>query len=700
MAYGASPSKQKKEPTDEQERIRGILQKFRSCTSSDSDQRSQWLSDMRFKEGEQWPYALKNRRESGPNPRPCLVINITDQHCLQIENDIRQNPPAIKIRPVSMNAETDVAEVYDGVIRHILACSQWDTARNVATGAQVGGGFGYWRICTHYVDEENNEQEIYIEPVYNALSVYMDPMSLDPTGSDAMFAFVVDDMRRDDYEAEYGEVDQGQFMDAGEGDSTSWLMADTVRVAEYFRRDVRKRNILILVDGSEMYEQDYWDQYSGEVDRPPIIGTKTKTESYVKWCKLTSFKILEEGEYPCAWIPIVRIAGKFTDLEGKRQYKGIVRNIRDPQRVLNYQWSALVETSALQPKVPYMVAEGQIDGHEEEWRQLASGNRTYVTYKQTDSEGRQAPQPQRQALQMASDGLAQGIQMANEAIKGASGQYEASLGQKGNETSGRAIVAREKQGDNATFHFPDHLQASVQHTGRILLDMIPRIYDTKRVMRILNEDGSSDEAAIDPTQPMPVREVQEMGNTVRKIYNLNIGRYDVLSTTGPSYPTKRQEAVDAMTTIMQANPNIFPVIGDIWVRNQDWPGSDEISERLKIMLPDPIKQAEAQEGAIPPQLQAQFQQMQMQMQQMGQALQQAQMEMQKLQTEKMSKQAEMAMKQIELQMKQIELQETQIEAQTKQMEAHARVETAHAENIRSAAAVVQPSAADNMGAIG
>jgi hypothetical protein len=215
--------------------------------------------------------------------------------------------------------------------------------------------------------------------------------------------------------------------------------------------------------------------------------------------------------------------------------------------------------------------------------------------------------------------------MANDAIKMVTGQYDASLGQRSNETSGKAILARQHEGDIATYHFIDGLQMAIRHKGRILIDMIPRVYDTKRVMRILGEDGDTEEVRLDPDQPQAAQETQLMNGEISKIYNLNVGKYDVVATVGPSFSTKRQEAVDAMAQIMQGNPNIFPLIGDIWVRNQDWPGSDEISDRLKTMLPPQIKDSEKQgQQKIPPQALQQMQQMQQQMQQMGQAMQQMQ----------------------------------------------------------------------------
>jgi hypothetical protein len=319
-----------------------------------------------------------------------------------------------------------------------------------------------------------------------------------------------------------------------------------------------------------------------------------------------------------------------------------------------------------------------------------TANLPYLEYNSKDANDIPQGAPQRQQLQMVSQGLMAGVQMAKDAIKEVTGQYNASLGQQSNETSGKAIIARQREGDTATYHFIDGLQMAIEHLGRIEIDMTPRIYDTKRVMRILGEDDSTEEVRIDPGQPEAVRETQiNAEGEVAKIYNLTVGRYDVIATVGPSFTTKRAEAVEAMTQIMQGNPNVFPLIGDIWVRNQDWPGSDEISDRMKTLLPPEIQQQEKTGMQIPPQVAQQMQQMQQQMQQMQQALQQTQGALQQAQA---GNEAKIQSSQIQAQQR---MQEAKLQAQTDiavaQIQMEAKAQIAHMEaKIKAQAEIMKP----------
>jgi hypothetical protein len=673
-----------------------VKKRYQEAVDNESTNRMSWLDDMRFAHvpGSQWPEDIRRMREMPPSPRPCLEINVMAQHIYQITNDIRQNRPTVKVRPVSMDASTDVAEVFDGVIRHIDACSDAEIATDVAVNHQVTAGWGYIRLTTEYVDKATNEQSIYVRPVHNPLSVYLDAASMCPVGSDARFGFVVDEIPKDKFIADYGE-DAGKWAEESAGDSDAWITNNAVRIAEYFEKITSSKNVLQLINNQEVTETDYWTQYAGDMTRPGVLTNKTVEETKVRWWKVTSGKILEGGtegmEFPSNYIPIIRVPGLIVDIDGVRQFKGLVRDAKDSQRTYNYQWSTFVETVALQPKVPWIVAEGQIDEYEHEWARANSANLPYLKYRSKDIDGNPVGPPQRSALAMAPQGVMEGLQMAGDAIKMVTGQYDASLGQKSNETSGKAILARQREGDTATYHFIDGLSMAVRHKGRILIDMIPRVYDTKRVMQILGEDGSTEDVGIDPQQAQPVRETMEQSGAVRKIYNLNVGRYDVLATVGPSYTTKRAEAVEAMVQMMQGNPQLMQIAGDIFFRNNDWPGADEIAERWKLMLPPQIQQAEQGQQAIPPQVQAQMQQMQAQMQQMAQALQMAQGQLQQAQAKDQAKEADIKIKQMDVYMKQIDLDMKKIEAATKTQEANAKAEQAHAENIRSmATAVTQP----------
>jgi hypothetical protein len=216
---------------------------------------------------------------------------------------------------------------------------------------------------------------------------------------------------------------------------------------------------------------------------------------------------------------------------------------------------------------------------------------------------------------MASSGLLQAKAGASEDIKSTTGQYNASLGMGSNERSGKAILARQREGDVGTYHYGDNLTRAVRHVARQLVDLIPKIYDTQRIARIIGEDGETKMVKINPEQPEPVKKiVDEQGIVIEKIYNPGVGKYDVVATTGPGYATKRQEALEAMAQLLQGNPQLWQVAGDLFVKNMDWPGAQEMSKRFAKTI-DPKF---LEDGEDNPALQA----AQMQIQAMGQEMEQ------------------------------------------------------------------------------
>jgi hypothetical protein len=216
---------------------------------------------------------------------------------------------------------------------------------------------------------------------------------------------------------------------------------------------------------------------------------------------------------------------------------------------------------------------------------------------------------------MASSGLLQAKAGASEDIKSTTGQYNASLGMGSNERSGKAILARQREGDVGTYHYGDNLTRAVRHVARQLVDLIPKIYDTQRIARIIGEDGETKMVKINPEQQEPVKEIRDMNNpdvVIEKIYNPGVGKYDVVATTGPGYATKRQEALEAMAQLLQGNPQLWQVAGDLFVKNMDWPGAQEMSKRFAKTIDPKLME----DGDKSPELQA----AEMQMQAMGQEM--------------------------------------------------------------------------------
>lgn len=596
--------------------------------SAYSESREDELDDLRFYAGSpdnhwQWPADVLATRGAVQgqtiNARPCLTINKLPQHVKQVTNDQRQNRPAGKVIPVDDQADPEVAEIYDGIVRHIEYISDADVAYDTACENQVVYGEGYIRILTEYCDDDTFDQDIKIGRVRNSFSVYMDPMVQDPCGADARWCFITEDISKDDYERMFpnaSPVTTLQQMGVGDQSINQWLNENTIRIAEYFYVEYEPATLNLYYGGATAFEGSPEDKQIKATGMKPV-KTRRVDRRKVKWCKINGYEILEERDWAGKYIPVVRVVGNEFEVDGRVYLSGLVRNAKDPQRMYNYWVSQEAEMLALAPKAPFIGYGGQFEGYETQWKTANTQNWPYleVNPDATDGLGNPLPLPQRAMPPMAQTGLIQAKVGASDDIKATTAQYDASLGMAGNEKSGKAILARERQSDTGTYHYVDNLARAVRHVARQLVDLIPKIYDTQRIARIIGIDGEADMAMIDPTQPEPVKNIidQETGAVIKKIYNPGVGKYDVCVTTGPSYMTKRQEAAESMAQILQGNPQLWTIAGDLLVQNLDWPGSDELAKRLKKTIDPKLLQ---DENDMPPELMA----AQQQMQAMGQEL--------------------------------------------------------------------------------
>jgi hypothetical protein len=373
--------------------------------------------------------------------------------------------------------------------------------------------------------------------------------------------------------------------------------------------------------------------FNGEVP----LKTRKANKQTVIWRKLNGQEVLEERDIKCRYIPVARVVGNEWEVDGKTYISGIVRNAKDSQRMYNVAQSAIVERVLQSPKTPFVAPAEAIEGYEKQWQSANTANHAFLPYNHVDENGNPIPAPSRVSPATVETGLNQIAIGASDDMKAETGQYDASLGQKSNETSGRAIMARQREGDTATYHYVDNLARAVRHIGRIILDLIPHIYDTQRIALILGEDDSQANVTIDPANPEALTEYRDEQGELKRIFNPNIGTYDIYTTTGPSFTTRRMEAVDAMTAMTQANPQLWQVIGDLLVKNMDWPGAEEMADRLKLtLLPNVQAEIDKDEGEpeVPPQVQQAMEQMQGQVQQLDQVIQQMQSEVEKAEQEK------------------------------------------------------------------
>jgi len=598
-----------------------------------SDSREDENDDLKFYAGSpdnhwQWPADVLATRGAVQgqtiNARPCLTINKLPQHVRQVTNDQRQNRPGAKVIPVDDNADIEVADIFNGMIRHIEYISDADVAYDTACENQVSYGEGYIRLLTEYCDDNSFDQDIKIGRVRNSFSVYMDPTIQDPTGADQQWCFITEDLTKEEFERMYPDaapITTLQSLGVGDQSISNWLNEDTVRVADYYYIDYDRATLNLYPGNATAFAGTPEDKQLKAFYGKPLKSRESDRPK-VRYCKINGYEILEQREWAGRYIPVIRIVGNEFEVDGRLYVSGLVRNAKDAQRMYNYWVSQEAEMLALAPKAPFIGYGGQFEGYEDKWKTANTNNWPYLEVNPdvTDGQGSVMPLPQRAQPPMASSGLLQAKAGASEDIKSTTGQYNASLGMTSNERSGKAILARQREGDVGTYHYGDNLARGVRHVARQLVDLIPKIYDTQRIARIIGEDGDTKMVKINPEQPEPVNKiVDQNGIVLEKIYNPGVGKYDVVATTGPGYATKRQEALEAMAQLLQGNPQLWAVAGDLFVKNMDWPGAQEMAKRFAKTI-DPKLMGDSEDNPALAAAQQQMQAMAQEMEQMHQMI--------------------------------------------------------------------------------
>jgi hypothetical protein len=606
-------------------------ERFATAEEAESEVRRLADEDIRFRSGEQWDAKILAARKL--DNRPALVINRIPQFERHVTNEQRQARPAIQVSPVDSSADKETAEVLQGLIRHIEYDSGADVAYDTALTSAVRGGLGYFRAVTEYEGDETFEQGLKIKRVRDPFSVYMDPGTQEQDASDANWAFVVDDgISKEAFKAEYPECEASE---GGWGNRQS-ARGDSCQVVEYFYRERVADELLRLVPVAvdEATGQPLQHPETGmpvalgepivtlrsELPKEGLSGhviTDERPTYRVKvcWAKIAGNTVIEEREFPSKWIPVVPVLGDELWVGGRRILEGIVRHAKDPQRMYNFWTSAITESIALAPKAPFIAAEGQLEGHEKEWGEASSRNKAFLQYKPKAIGGTILPPPQRNTYEAPIAAMTQAMMFAADDMKATTGIYDAALGNRSNEQSGRAILARQNQSQVSSLHFSDNLARALRHLGRILIDAIPRVYSGERVVRILGEDQSEKLVAVNGA---PKPKGQE------RMYDLGTGRYDVTVSMGPSFTSKRQESVASMMELSRANPQMAQALGDLMVGNMDWPGAQKMAERLKKLLPPHLQEPDDKQKVDPAALAQQLAQQGQMLQQLTQELNVAQ----------------------------------------------------------------------------
>lgn len=595
--------------------------RFKRGMEWENTARLRGVADEKFANGDSvnnWQWNNRMHASRVNEDKPALTINKAAQHNLQVINDARQNKATIRIRPTGGGATYQAAQCLMGLIRHIEYTSNAPVAYDKATNDQVISGIGYVTLETDYVSADSFDQEIYIRRVGNPQSVLLDCDIQEFDGSDANWGFIFTDVPNDQFEAKYGKSSLGATTTLNSG---GWVTKDTTRVAKYYRREMKPDTLFVTEDGatikaSECAGTEMLTQLREAVRRKEIRSRKILTPD-IEVFKIAGNEIIEESAWAGSYVPIARMVGIETVIDGVMDRRGHTRCMLDAQRMYNYHASSQVEHTALQTKAPWVGSAESVEGRVEEWARANTSNPAVLTFNAFDEEGRPLEKPERISPPVASQAFSEGMQAAANDLMSVTGQYQAELGMPGNEKSGVAIGARQRQSSTATYHFTDHGAITIRYVGRMLVDLIPKIYDTKRVVRILAPDGSDVEATIDPeadeahtltpqtgAQAPTTDNVFKAAQAAALIFNPGVGTYDVQADVGANYGTQREEAFAAYTQILQSNHEMLPLIGDLMFKAADFPGADEIAERM----------AEQRQGSVVPA--AQMQQVQQQLQQL------------------------------------------------------------------------------------
>lgn len=628
------------------------------------EQREQIRQDLEFtdpSDPQQWDEREKYQRENDPGgARPCLVMDQCGQYIENVAGQVEQRPPALHAIPVGGGADRKAAEQMDGVFRYIEHASRASQhyVRALRSAARVG--VGYLIVRPEYIDRALNYQEPRISSEGDPLRVVRDPWSVELDGSDATFGFLLTPYSPSEFARKFGDkADKVSF-----GDRDMQVVHDereSIIVAEQWTSEDRTTNVIVCVgaDGDEtsLTEDDYWlacQQAGRQLQVLRIYKDKT---TRVLWSQMSGAEVLsKEVEYPASGIGIVPVYGYVGWAGGRMKYCGIGRRARAAQRAYNYHVSEIRAYMNLAPKAPWLASKRAVRGVEPLWDRASVESRAWLPFNDLDQDGPITP-PQR--AQVATN-LQNHVQCAEQAIhdiQASLGMYQASLGAPSNESSGIAIEQRKQQGEAATAHFPSHLAAALGQVGKLCLEMLPRLVDTKRQLRIMGIDETPGSVIVDPKQPQAVAETPQ-----GLVINPNVGRYDVRVVVGASFSTQRQQAQQAYTEMMRANPQMMPAIAPLWAQTLDVPHADKLAQVLTAMAPPAVQ------AILSPEKQPQTAELMAKMEQMQQALQEAIQHAQDAQKDADEAQAECDRLKADAEAKEAEVQIKAYEAETKRLQ--------------------------------
>lgn len=603
-----------------------IKKRMERCVAAEADNRKAAVDDRKFKAGDQWPADVLAQRNT--DKRPALTNNRMKTFVHQVTNPARENRPQINLSPVGSKSDKEGAQVFEGLIRSIERDSHADIAYDTALDDAVTSGWGYMRLLTEWKSPTSFDQVLVIRRVRNPFTVYLDPDRQEPDGSDARFGIVTELIPEDQFKSEYPKAQMIPFDVGGTGERyKSWITKDGVRVAEYYEISEEPRDLVSLSTGYVGWKDEMGDILARRVKdgSADVLEERRSFDPKVKYYKVTALEILEAKEWIGRWVPIIQVIGDEIDIEGKVKYSGIIRDAKDAQRMDNFWSTFLTENVALAPKTHYIMEEGQLEGHEQEWKTANIRPRPALTYKGTSVDGHPAPPPMRVAPGDAPAGVLAALQTSQQNMMATTGiRFDSTPQERMYDESGKALRELNRKTDIGAFHYYDNFRRSLEFLGRQLVDAIPKVYTRRQTITILRMDDKEENVTLDPMLGAAYKETNGDKGLV-KYFNPAFGEYGVTVDVGPSYASRRQEASESMMEFVKALPNTAQLVMDLIASEMDWPGADKIAARLAKAIPPQFLTADLKD--IPPQIQALIQNLEAQSKQLQQQLQAAMKEL-------------------------------------------------------------------------
>lgn len=558
---------------------------FGDGEGADSENRTNMADDLKFvyEPGWQWDATAKSKRLG----RPCYTFNRVIGAVNQAIGEQRQVRPSGKVRAASKDAAAPTAEVFGGIIRNIEACSRAENIYDNQFKYAIAGGFGAWLVEPYYCDDTSFEQDLRIREIANPFSAMWDYNATDPCKRDARWATVAERISREQYEEEYPDFDPLNFQVNRDG--RGWLTNDGVRIADYYKKICRQKTIAQLTDGRVVnYDAkakrilDELSELGSDIQVPSVelVGGKPRTRKVdiysVVWCKVDGANVLEGPiEYKWRYIPVVRLPGRYVNIEGKQILQSIIRHAKDPQRTYNYHRSTMVETAAMTPRSPYLVTPAMIKGFEDEWRTLNAVNRPYLKFNLDKDAVASGGMPKREQAPDVPQALIMLAAQDAEDIKQATGYVNPALDQPQQQgpESGVALGKRMQASDSGSYEFLDNLGKAIQLTWDICIDIIPTVLDTARIVRTIGADGIEDYVGVNG-----IKDAQGF------MHKLAEGRYDCTVTLGPAFATARMESLSTLLEASEKVPIIGQVAPDLIAKNIDVRDGEELHKRVRHEL--------------------------------------------------------------------------------------------------------------------